>query len=130
MTKLNLFHPGTALDDSGEFLTKLNLKTSTILHTVWIHFFKHYHISSDINFTYMQTQIIVLSRYNFPDAINRNYGQQQRSQDCESTLDSVTNWLYLFLVPLASFNLLQYCTRLGGGGHTMYNSFQKKKHIP
>ena len=63
----------------------------------------------------MQTQIIVLSRYNFPDAINRNYGQQ-RSRDCESTLDRVTNWLYLFLVPLASFNLLQYYTRLGGGG--------------
>ena len=45
----------------------------------------------------------------------RSYGQQ-RSRDCESTLDRVTNWLYLFLIPLASFHLLQYYTRLGGGG--------------
>ena len=44
-----------------------------------------------------------------------SYGQQL-SQDCESTLDRVTNWLYLFFVPLASFDLLQYYTRLGWGG--------------
>ena len=36
-----------------------------------------------------------------------SYGQHG-IRDCESTLDRVTNWLYLFLVPLASFNLLQY----------------------
>ena len=43
-----------------------------------------------------------------------SYGQHG-IRDCESTLDRVTNWLYLFLVPLASFNLLQYYTRLGVG---------------
>ena len=44
-----------------------------------------------------------------------SYGQHG-IRDCESTLDRVTNWLYLFLIPLASFHLLQYYTRLGGGG--------------
>ena len=48
------------------------------------------------------------------EAFFASYGQQW-SRDCESTLDRVTNWLYLFLVPLASFNLLQYYTRLRGG---------------
>ena len=41
-----------------------------------------------------------------------SYGQH-RIQDCELTRDRVTNWLYLFLDPLASFNLLQYYIRLG-----------------
>ena len=40
-----------------------------------------------------------------------SYSQQQ-SRGCESTRDRVTDWLYLFLVPLASFNLLQYYDRL------------------
>ena len=43
-----------------------------------------------------------------------SYGQQ-RSRDCESTHDRMTNWLYLFLITLASVNLLQYHMRLGGG---------------
>ena len=45
----------------------------------------------------------------------KSYGQQ-RSPDCKSTLDRVTNWLYLLLVPLASFNLLHYYIRLEVGG--------------
>ena len=51
----------------------------------------------------------------FSGKIFASYGQQ-RSRDCESTLDLVTNWLYLFLLSLASFNLLQYYTRLEGAG--------------
>ena len=39
----------------------------------------------------------------------KSYGQHG-IRDCESSRDRVTNWLYLFLVPLASFNLLQYYT--------------------
>ena len=42
-----------------------------------------------------------------------SYGQHGLPE-CESTHDFVTNWLYLFLVPLASFKLLQYYIRLGG----------------
>ena len=35
-----------------------------------------------------------------------SYGQHG-IPECESTHDFVTNWLYLFLVPLASFKLLR-----------------------
>ena len=43
-----------------------------------------------------------------------SYGQHGLPE-CESTHDFVTNWLYLFLVPLASFKFLQYYIRMGGG---------------
>ena len=43
-----------------------------------------------------------------------SYGQHG-IRDCESTHDRMTNWLYLFLITLASVNLLQYHMRLGGG---------------
>ena len=36
---------------------------------------------------------------------SKSYGQHA-TRDCEPTRSLVTNWLYLFFVPLASFNLL------------------------
>ena len=47
-----------------------------------------------------------------------SYGQHG-IRDCESTHDRMTNWLYLFLITLASVNLLQYHMRLGGGSETV-----------